>query len=91
MNPASALNPEDLIKVQHIAVGLGRLTIWVIYDKPKDYPHGIIARLHEVPGGPTPCELYGELEDLRERFREAGFTVIPRSRDDELQIVESWL
>jgi hypothetical protein len=85
------MSPENLITIQNTAARHGKLTMWTIYDRPKDYPHGFIARLHEVPGGPTPCELYGELEDLRERFRQAGFTPLVRGEGDEPPIVETWI
>lgn len=85
------MSPEDLIKLQYNAAQRGQMSMWTVYDKPTDYPHGTIARLHEVPGGPSQCSIVGELEDLRERFREAGFTPIKRDEGDEPQIVETWI
>ena len=85
------MSPEDLLTIQSNAARNGKLTMWTICDRPTDYPHGIIARLHEVPGGPTQCSIIGELEDLRERFRQAGMHPITRSEGDELQIIETWI
>ena len=70
----------------------GKLTQWIVYDRPRDHPVGFIARRFEISGSIMPTEdtLTGELEHLREAFERAGFVKIPRSESDEPQIVESW-
>ena len=72
------------------AVKRGVLPMWMIYDRPKDHPDGFIARRFEsiMPTGDT---LAGELEELRSTFEAAGLFRLPRSEDDEPQIVETWL
>lgn len=92
MDPAAI---EDhalcVLMTQASAAKRGALTIWTIYDRPADYPHGYIARRHEAPGGPTDHTLIGDLDGLREIFLAAGFTNIRRQPDDEPPIVESWV
>jgi hypothetical protein len=67
------------------------LDFWTIYDRPKDYPHGVIARRHLLPGGPTEEMLVAPLEDLRAIFRAAGLTMAPRAPKDDVKIVETWI
>ena len=69
----------------------GALNLWTIYDRPKDYPHGIIARRHLMPGGPTECMLVAPLEDLREIFGAAGLVCVARSDNDDVKILETWI
>jgi hypothetical protein len=76
---------------QKEAAERGKLTLWTVYDHPKDYPDGFIARMHEVVGGPTNRTHTGTLRELREIFRRAGLVCLARSADDEPQIVESWV
>jgi hypothetical protein len=81
----------DILQAQEKAAQRGALTIWTIYDKPTDYPHGIVARRHEVPGGPTNDMLIAELEFLRECFRAAGLVLVPRAPNDDDKIIETWI
>ena len=71
----------------------GALPMWTVYDRPKDHPHGFIARLHEVKGAPiaTAMTVKGELEAIRETFKRAGMIVIERDPKDDPKIVETWL
>jgi hypothetical protein len=39
---------HQIIIVQAEAAKRGVLTIWTVYEKPRDYPTGWIARMHEV-------------------------------------------
>lgn len=76
------------------AIKRGTLAIWTIYNRPKDYPDGFIARLHEVgkgKTGPTDKTVMGELDHIRHAFYRAGMSRLPRSVDDEPQVIESWL
>jgi hypothetical protein len=71
----------------------GKMTMWTVYDRPRDHSVGFIARRFEIGGGvsgPTEDTLSGELEHLREVFERAGFVKMTRSKGDEPQIVESW-
>jgi hypothetical protein len=73
----------------------GVRTIWTVYEKPRDYPTGWIARMHEVVGAvvkPTGYVIKAvELEPIREKLARAGLVCIPRQEDDEWEIVESWI
>lgn len=76
------------------ALKRGALAIWTIYNRPLDHPDGFIARLHEVAkgkNGPTDKTVAGDLHLIRRVLYRAGLTRMPRSPDDEPQIVESWL
>jgi hypothetical protein len=85
----------NVVTAQMEASGRGALTIWTIYDRPKDHPHGHIARRFEVGRGAplvaTAHTLAGDLDDIREILAQAGLTNIRRQDGDEPQIVESWI
>ena len=86
---------HQIIIVQAEAAKRGVLTIWTVYEKPRDYPTGWIARMHEVGGAvvkPTGYVIKAvELEPIREKLARAGLVCIPRQEGDERQIVESWI
>jgi hypothetical protein len=84
----------DILLAQTEAAQRGALTVWTIYDRPKDYPHATVARKHEVASGvsvPGDHLLIADLEFLRECFRAAGLVLVPRADDDDVKIVESWV
>ena len=85
----------DLVIVQAEAAKRGVLTMWTVYEKPKDYPIGWIARMFEVTGaGPKPTNHVikcAELEPVRMKLARAGLIRFPRQDGDEPQIVETWL
>jgi hypothetical protein len=81
----------EITQAQTEAAQRGALTLWTIYDKPTDYPHGVIARRHEVPGGPTNHMIIADLEFLRRVFHIAGLVCVARADEDDVKIVESWL
>jgi hypothetical protein len=81
---------------QQEAAKRGILINWVIYDHPKDFPDGFIARRWEVGGGlreplATEDALTGTLANLRSGFWRAGLTCLTRSPEDDPKIVETWL
>jgi hypothetical protein len=80
-----------VLKSQHDAAQEGKLTLWTIYDHPKDHPDEIVARRHEMPGGPTENKIGGDLELLRDVFRQAGLHCLPRHEGDDAKIVETWI
>jgi hypothetical protein len=84
----------ELVKGQMEAARRGVLTIWTIYDRPKDYPQGFIARRFDVGAGgivATGTTMIGGLHEMRTWFLRAGLTVIDRQERDEPPIVESWI
>jgi len=70
------------------------MILWCVYYKPKDWPHGYIARRHDIyPGESRATEEVikaDSLESLR-RLLPEGLVCIARHPDDEPQIVEVWL
>lgn len=82
---------QMVLRAQYRAAQEGKLTLWTIYDHPKDHPDDIVARRHEVPGGPTEHKMGGDLELLRDIFRGAGLYCIGRDKADDVKIVETWI
>jgi len=67
------------------------LTIWTVYKHPRDYPTSWVLRAHDVPGGPrVECMVCNSLEEARACVP-FGLVRIPRDRNDEAQVYESWL
>lgn len=66
--------------------------IVTIYNSPVDYDGKIVARIFEgAKAAPTNviC-IYGDIESARDDIKAAGYTtVIPRSENDYISIVES--
>lgn len=70
------------------------MSLWTVYYKPKDWPHGYIARRHEIrPNESCPTEdtiKADTLESLRRQLPE-GLVCTARHPDDDPVIVEVWL
>jgi len=72
------------------------LQLWTVYDHPRDFPRGFIARRYDVfPAGPvrTGHVVAGpSLEELREVLTGMGLARLQtRSPDDDPGIVEVWI
>jgi len=71
------------------------LIMWVVYDHPHDVPDAWVARCWLVRAGevrPTVQTFEDiDLDQLRLRFRQAGYTRIKRHESDDPKIVEVWL
>jgi hypothetical protein len=71
------------------------LSIWVIYDHPRDYPHAFVARRHIAYGpnaGPTDDVVVNEkLLVVRKAMQRRFLTCMPRFPDDDPMILETWL
>lgn len=72
------------------------LTIWTLYDNPKDYPGMFVLREWAITGGDEPQPLPGtfvapRIETLRSQMEGMGLTCLPRSPGDEPHIVECWI
>jgi hypothetical protein len=85
----------DIVLLQAEAAKRGALAIWTVYERPRDYPCGFIARRFEVSGlGPKPTRQVIkclELEPIRDKLERAGLVCMARQEGDEPQIVESWV
>lgn len=86
--------PADLV-IKDISLAMAteltkRLPLLVVYDKPLDYPEKVVVRLFDLEK-PTPyIMLFDTVAQARERISE-GFMCIPRSEQDDPNIVESWI
>ena len=71
-----------------------RLSLWTVYDHPRDFPHNYVAREWIVENGklaPTAnLMLSPDLERLRQQLP-MHLHRIPRSEGDDPKIVETWL
>lgn len=88
-----------IIVVQPIAPdGNQILTVWTIYDHPRDFPDSFVVRkwqvfgdrMHPVPMPDGQASLHESLEAARESLPR-GLTCIPRSDEDDLTIHETWI
>lgn len=66
------------------------LPIWVVYERPADYPIWCVARLF-IGDQPTPVILKGATLDMVRRQLPPGLHCLPRAESDEPHVVESWL
>jgi len=86
---------RDVMKRQWDAAQQGKLSLWTVFEKPRDYPDSVIARRSEIEGGGIRVThdvlISVGLADMRSTFEKAGLTKIPRWDDDESHIVEVWL
>ena len=72
------------------------MTVWVIYDHPKDHPDTFVARPQFVmeDNSVQPCRVAWANEDLdviREALAATGLTCLSRDPNDDPKIVECWL
>ncbi|WP_448167720.1 hypothetical protein [Burkholderia ambifaria] len=72
-------------------------SMWVIYERPSDYPNGYVARrcYAKSDGGVLVSHrefFTGDtLEEVRAHLKPFGLYRIDRDPRDEAQIVETWL
>jgi hypothetical protein len=80
---------------QNTALARGKLNIWTVYDHPKDFPQGYIARRFEIGHGPLPIvtddTVKGSLSVIRESFELCGLYRLSCNVSDEPHIIETWL
>jgi hypothetical protein len=87
-------NADKVIEAQAEAAKCGAVTIWTIYDRPKDHPQGLIARMHLVAKGRSVASdwtIEGELAEIRDTLHMAGLVRLERDSKDDARIVESWV
>jgi len=66
------------------------LPIWVIYDKPTDYPDVLVARKWLLDQPTNEVITAATLDDLREKLP-PGLAQLSRHPSDDPKIVESWI
>lgn len=70
------------------------LKIWVIFERPRDYPDGFVVRPFLIgPGTVTPCPFARYAKDLAgaRAYLPQGLYRMDRAPDDDPVVVESWL
>lgn len=85
-----------IYQINKAAVDRGTLSLWTVYDHPRDHPDGYIARRFETGGGlpepkATSDAVTGTLVAIRESMLMAGLYCLTRSEQDEKTIIETWL
>jgi hypothetical protein len=90
---ATARTVYDITKA---ARDRGVLAMWTVFDHPRDYPDGYIARCFETGGGepdpvPTNFTVMGELPLIRATLEQCGLVCMARSPQDDKNIIETWL
>jgi hypothetical protein len=71
------------------------LSVWAIYDHPRDIPDKYVARRHDVfrnaPSRPSDEYVTADsLEEVRLRIPQ-GLYRMPRSAEDDPKIMEIWM
>jgi hypothetical protein len=85
---------ERIFRVQAESAERGVLSMWTVYDHPRDFPHSYVARRFEVgQDGAHPTEdfIQGDLAIIRKSFSQCGLVCLTRDESDEPQIMETWL
>jgi hypothetical protein len=71
------------------------LALWVVFDRPLDWPHHVVVRCQRVgPAGiehASICCLYDSLADMQADFETTGLAWLPRGPRDMPFIVGVWL
>jgi hypothetical protein len=70
------------------------LTLWTVYERPKDFPESYVARMWEVTAlGPqaTQTLVEGDLEFVRAAMRAMGLVKLLRADGDDPVILETWM
>jgi hypothetical protein len=87
----SPMPDHNTLKSQQSAAD--NLMVWTIFDHPRDYPAGFIARKFVVSNGkvhPTEEALQGETLESVQKQLPPDLFCLGRSPDDDPKIVESW-
>lgn len=67
------------------------LSLWTVYDHPRDFPQSFVARRFELDQVTTDFIIAPDLQTLRDLLMNKGLSCIPRDPKDEAHIVETWL
>ena len=67
-----------------------KLAIWTIYNKPRDYPQGFIARKYLLDRPTSEVLTDTSLEAFRAKLPQ-GLFCLGRDIDDHPNVVESWI
>lgn len=72
------------------------LTLWTIYDHPRDHPDHYVVRPFTVSAGggepkPGDARLFHDIEVARKAMVLMGLTCLHREPNDDPTIVETWV
>lgn len=72
------------------------LSMWVVYNRPKNYPDFIVARRHDLLNDKTTVATNDAIfaptvSAIRLHMMEKGLTKLDRLADDDPVIMEVWL
>jgi hypothetical protein len=71
------------------------MTVWVIYERPRDFPQGYVLRAqYAMRGGavkPSADAWYADDADKLRAIVPFGLARMPRMPDDDPKIVETWI
>lgn len=67
------------------------LSIWTVFDHPRDFPHCFVARRFEGERATGDVIVCRDLEPLRDEMERRGLVKIDRFPEDHPNVVESWL
>lgn len=67
------------------------LNLYVIYDSPKDFPGKYVVRRWLLDKPTLDYELFSSLTEARQALIKKNLYRIPRHRDDDTCIVETWV
>ena len=69
----------------------GSLSLWTIYDHPRDYPRSYVARRFELDQPTGEHMVSPDIASLRDEMMRRGLTCLMRDPTDDACIVETWL
>lgn len=67
------------------------LSLWTIYDHPRDYPRSYVARRFENEHPTGEHMVSPDIASLRDEMMRRGLTCPTRHPTDDACIVETWL
>lgn len=67
------------------------MDIWVVYDRPKDYPNEFVARRFQNMMPTEEKYTAADLKSVREYLARKGLSRLDRMPGDDKVIVETWL
>lgn len=87
---------RSIYDINKAARDRGLLSMWTIFDRPRDHPDGFIARCFETGGGnPEPVAtgytIMGRLDLIRQCMERCGLYCMTRSPGDHPNVVETWM
>lgn len=78
-------SPADIIGLLNKEIRREGLGMWVVYDRPTDFPDSVIVRYHKDNIPTTDYLIFPSLLEVHKRFN--GHTFIPRFADDNVSIM----